>query len=113
MSERILQTYRELAIEKGAKLKTYAQVQTIMPDTNYVKVELKDETVYAEHMIISAGKQTNDLLAMLGEQVPLTPTRKTFSWFHSDEVVYGQQALPGWAYDMNGQTYYGFPSIEQ
>ncbi|MDQ0160121.1 N-methyl-L-tryptophan oxidase [Alkalibacillus salilacus] len=112
MSERCLQTYRDLALNHGAELKSYAVVQNIVPKSDYVQIMLNDGKIDAQQVIISAGKHTNQFLEMLNEHAPLTPTRKTFSWFQANEAFYGEDYFPGWAYDVNQQTFYGFPSIE-
>ncbi|WP_017186336.1 N-methyl-L-tryptophan oxidase [Alkalibacillus haloalkaliphilus] len=112
MSERCIQAYRHLAFDAGAQFKFNEQIQKLETRDDEVTITLSNETIQAKKLIISAGKGTNQVLAHLNEQLPLNPTRKTFSWFQADEEFYHRDHFPGWAYDVDGQTFYGFPSIE-
>ncbi|WP_188207086.1 N-methyl-L-tryptophan oxidase [Alkalibacillus aidingensis] len=111
MSEKCIQAYRNLAVGAGAEFKMNQQVQAVETSDDQVTIQLSDGVVTASKLIVSAGKGTNQVLSLLDEHVPLQPVRKTFSWFDSNEETYGSGHFPGWAYDANDQTFYGFPSI--
>ncbi|WP_027963872.1 N-methyl-L-tryptophan oxidase [Halalkalibacillus halophilus] len=112
MSDRIVQVYRDLALNAGATLLTSSRVEAIESSQGSVNVRADGETYTSEQLIVTAGKGTNQILSLLDKKLPLQPVRKTFSWFTSDEVVYGEDKFPGWAYDAHGHTFYGFPSVE-
>ncbi|GAA0471599.1 N-methyl-L-tryptophan oxidase [Alkalibacillus silvisoli] len=112
MSERCIRAYRDLAFDAGAEFKFSEHVQKLEARDDEVTITLSNETIQAKKLIITAGKGTNQVLQHLNEQLPLNPTRKTFSWFQADEELYHRDYFPGWAYDVDGKTFYGFPSVE-
>lgn len=112
MSEACVQAYRDLAAQQGATFFTHSPINDIRTGHGEITIETTQQTIKASELIISAGKGTNDILAMLGLQLPLQPTRKTFSWFDSDETLYQKGRFPAWTYDVDDDTYYGFPSID-
>lgn len=112
MSDACVQAYRELAIKQGASLFTHTTPTNITVDSEKVMIESNGPSIQAKKLIISAGKGTNDVLEMLDTQLPLQPTRKTFSWFTSNETIYNKEQFPAWTYDVDNDTYYGFPSID-
>lgn len=112
MSDACVQAYRDLAIKHGTTLLANTCVNQITPDESGVTIETEQQTIQAKELIISAGKGTNDVLTMLDTQLPLQPIRKTFSWFHSEEAIYSKDNFPALTYDVNNNTYYGFPSID-
>lgn len=77
-----------------------------------VTVKLTNSEVKGKKLLISAGKGTNQVTRMLGINLPLTPVRKTFSWFKAEESNYKEGLFPGWGYIDEESTYYGFPSID-
>lgn len=113
MSESCVQTYRDLARKEGATLFSHSTITNINAEPENITIETREQTIQAKELIITAGKGTNDVLGMLDVQLPLQPTRKTFSWFHSDETTYKMGAFPAWTYDVDNDTYYGFPSIDE
>lgn len=112
MSEEAIQAYRELAIKHGARLYTNAQVQQLNVTNHLATIQLDGQTIEAKQLIITAGKGTNQILSLLGHELPLQPVRKTFSWFDANEEIYHSKAFPAWSYDNANETYYGFPSID-
>lgn len=113
MSEACVQAYRDLATEQGATFLTHSTITDINAGREEITIETNQQTIKATELIVSAGKGTNDVLTMLDKQLPLQPTRKTFSWFDSDEALYKKDRFPAWAYDVDDDTYYGFPSIDR
>ena len=49
---------------------------------------------------------------MIDLELPLAPVRKTFAWFESDDMLYGQQDYPAFGFETPQGFYYGFPSID-
>lgn len=112
MIENILHTYYELATKAGAKIQGNERVTEIHPSENSVTVKtIKGTTYSANSLIISVGAWAKDLLQQLQLNVPVTPIRKTFAWYESDEAIYGEEHFPGFAFINGTEGYYGFPSI--
>ncbi|WP_042143524.1 N-methyl-L-tryptophan oxidase [Paucisalibacillus sp. EB02] len=112
MSEACIQAFRDLALQNGSTLLTHTKVKNMTIHQGEVIVTTDSQTIQGKELIITAGKGTNNILSLLGVELPLQPTRKTFSWFHSDEDIYNKNAFPAWSYDVNDRIYYGFPSID-
>ncbi|MEK4300855.1 N-methyl-L-tryptophan oxidase [Oceanobacillus sp. FSL W8-0428] len=111
-SENIVRAYRVLAEKNGADLYTNSYVQGVEMTADQVTVKLTNSEVKGKKLLISAGKGTNQVTRMLGINLPLTPVRKTFSWFKAEESNYKEGLFPGWGYIDEESTYYGFPSID-
>lgn len=111
MNEKCVRAYRELAIQRGAELRTNTRIQSIETTDSHVTVRTSTETFRSEKLIVSAGKGTNAVLRHLDLQLPLQLVRKTFSWFHSDEPLYRTGQFPGFTFDLADGVYYGFPSV--
>jgi sarcosine oxidase/N-methyl-L-tryptophan oxidase len=113
MSEEIIRAYRKLALKHNATLFSNTKIETLTAYDSFVEVTFEGKKITSEQILVTAGKGTNQVLAHLGLELPLTPTRKTFSWFEADENIYHPDHFPGWMYDDGEETYYGFPSIEK
>jgi sarcosine oxidase/N-methyl-L-tryptophan oxidase len=112
LSEAAIRAYRELAMENGAKLYSNSKVEQIEVSDEQVEVSFNNQKITGDKLVITAGKGTNNVLSLLDIELPLTPTRKTFSWFDANEDIYHSSVFPAWTYDDGEKTYYGFPSIE-
>ncbi len=77
-----------------------------------VTVQIDEQVFHANALIVTAGAWSKDLREMLGLELPLTPTRKTFAWFDADEALYNDTKFPAFAFETKQGIYYGFPSIE-
>ncbi|GGP09322.1 N-methyl-L-tryptophan oxidase [Oceanobacillus neutriphilus] len=112
-SENAVRTYRALAEQNGADLYTNSRVQAIETEADQVTVKLTDDEVKGKKLLISAGKGTNQVTRLLDITLPITPVRKTFSWFKAgEETNYEEGVFPGWGHIDEDSTYYGFPSID-
>lgn len=112
-SENAVRAYRTLAEKNGADLYTNRSVQAIETTADQVTVKLTDGEIKGKKLLISAGKGTNQVTKLLDISLPLTPVRKTFSWFTAAEVAnYTEESFPGWGHVDQESTYYGFPSID-
>lgn len=112
LSEEAIRAYRDLAIKNGATLYANTRVEDINISNSIVKVSFDGQKITGDHLLITAGKGTNKVLSLLDIELPLTPTRKTFSWFNSNESMYQSTIFPAWTYDDGKEMFYGFPSIE-
>lgn len=112
MSERCIQVYRELALNNGAILQMNTRVESIEVDEAQVTVKTPEQTFIGKHLIVTAGKGTNEILSHLGLKLPLQPVRKTFAWFDSTEDTYAANTFPAFTANIGEEMYYGFPSID-
>lgn len=114
MIENILHSYYELATKHGMQLHANDAASKIrIHNDTLVEVTTKaGKTFTANHVIISVGAWSRELLASIDIQLPITPIRKTFAWYEADESLYGDQSFPGFAYINGTEGYYGFPSID-
>ncbi|WP_084822445.1 N-methyl-L-tryptophan oxidase [Oceanobacillus sp. E9] len=113
MSENALQTYRDLATALGATIYTNTCIHRLDVTNQRITIHSSSNTIKAKQLIITAGKGTNQILSLLGYQLPLFPIRKTFSWFSAAESIYHSDIFPAWSFDNGNETYYGFPSIDK
>lgn len=113
LSEACIQAYKELAIENGACLYTNNHVKEMEISGDKVTVRTETHTIKGSHLIITAGKGTNHILSFMDEKLPLQPTRKTFSWFTTNESMYREGIFPAWTYNVAGKMFYSFPSMNE
>ncbi|MFD1608196.1 N-methyl-L-tryptophan oxidase [Oceanobacillus luteolus] len=113
LSEEAIRAYRELSLKYGAILLSNAKIEKMIVNDSKVEVRLDGKKINGNQLLITAGKGTNHVLSLLGLELPLTPLRKTFSWFQTNEEIYNAAVFPAWTFDDGNQTYYGFPSIEK
>lgn len=112
-SEKAISAFRLGAVQYGAHLYPNTIVKAIDPADDEVTVQLKRQALTGKQLIITAGKGTNDITKLIGQTLPLTPVRKTFTWFHSSESLYSPEVFPTWSFDDGTRTYYGFPSMNK
>lgn len=110
--EACIQAYRDLAIAEGATLMPYHKVSDVQLEDNEIHVLANGKTFQAEKLIVSVGAWSNDLLEMLGLNLPVTPVRKTFAWYNAPETLYGEGNFPAFSFVTQEGIYYGFPSID-
>ncbi|WP_077622410.1 N-methyl-L-tryptophan oxidase [Sediminibacillus massiliensis] len=113
MSENCIRAFRQQAEAHGAVLKTNSPVTSISIYENSVEVKAGEESFTADSLIMTPGAGTRKLLPLVGLELPLQELRNTFSWFETDETLYKSSSFPSFSFELPGETYYGFPSIEQ
>ncbi|SDI60583.1 N-methyl-L-tryptophan oxidase [Natribacillus halophilus] len=111
-SENCIRAYRQLAEKHNATLLTNTPVLNIETYDNGVSVQTDHETFTAKKIVISAGPWSGKVLANLGLDIPLQPTRQTVTWFDSDPSLYESDAFPAFFVDVPSGVYYGFPSFD-
>ncbi|WP_404332077.1 N-methyl-L-tryptophan oxidase [Mesobacillus maritimus] len=107
-----IEVYRDLAIENGANLKVSTKVQFVTPEDDIVYVETEKGSYSADSLIVTAGKGTPKILPSLEMELPLQLVRKTYSWFESEEGLYHSNYFPAFAFELENELFYGFPSID-
>lgn len=73
------------AQEHGASLRDGTKVAAVRPSAGGVVVETSDGALEADVAVVTAGGWVKGLLAPLGIDVPVRPTRETVAYFDFDE----------------------------
>jgi sarcosine oxidase len=104
--------HRRLAREHGATLRDRTPVLGIEQVGDEVTLDLADgERVTAGQVVLAADAWTNDLLAPLGLELPLTVTQEQVAWFapRGDPALFAKDRFPVWIW-MDEPSFYGFPT---
>ena len=105
----------ELAIENWIRLAKQAgctqlfncPVIGITRDGDLQRVETANGTYTGRKVLLCAGTWLNKLLP----ELPIVPTRKVFSWHHSDDRYDENNGFPGFIILLpDGNEFYGFPA---
>ncbi|MEQ7790391.1 N-methyl-L-tryptophan oxidase [Staphylococcus nepalensis] len=111
-SQNCIRTFKRLALNHGAELKTNSPVMNIDMFDDVVNVQTNSNTFTANKLIITGGAWNKKILDDLGLQLQLQPSRQTIAWFDSDDILYKSDGFPGFFADVPSGVYYGFPSID-
>jgi len=104
--------HRRLAVAHGARLRDRARVARIVDAGGELTLELEGgERITAGRLILAADSWTNDLLAPLGQRLPLTVTQEQACWFTptGDPALFAPERFPIWIW-MDEPSFYGFPT---
>ena len=106
-SENAVRTYLRLARQAGADQAFGQAVTSVVSDDTSVTVSTDDNQWRARKVLVCAGTWARRLLPDL----PITPTRKVFTW-HETNGQYGREGgFPGFSAVMpDGEIFYGFPA---
>lgn len=110
--EESIKAYQELAELNGATILTNSRVRGISIKDGRVTIKTDKRDYHSESLVISAGAWSGNLLSMLDLELPLSPVRKTFAWYHANENIYNHNNFPAFAFETPRGLYYGFPSID-
>lgn len=110
-SEVCVRTYREGIIANGGEVLSNCIIHSIIEHRNGIELNTSAGNFSSEQLMVTAGAGTNEVLALIGEQLPLTTVRKTFSWFHQPAHMYAEKDFPAFTCDTEFGIYYGFPNI--
>jgi sarcosine oxidase len=104
--------HRELARAQGAALRDRTRVTGVTEAGGEVAVALEDGSVIrAGSAILATDAWTNELLAPLELELPLTVTQEQVSWFApaGDPALFEPERFPIWIW-MDEPSFYGFPT---
>jgi monomeric sarcosine oxidase len=104
--------HRRLAREHGAVLHDRTGVVAIHDEGDEVTLVLEDgDRVRAGQVVLATDAWTNELLAPLGLELPLTITQEQVAWFEpgSDPAAFSKDRFPVWIW-MDEPSFYGFPT---
>lgn len=102
----------DAARQAGAEVHFEERVIAWTPDGDGVRVDTSSGSYLADHLLISAGAWTPQLLGELN--LPLTVERQVAFWLEPDEtnVSYDRSRFPIYAYEyIEGSICYGFPRL--
>jgi sarcosine oxidase len=98
------------AQDLGAVLHYETRVDAIVPHADGADVVTADGAVSAGRVVVTADAWTNDLLAALGVDLPLTVTEEQVTYFAPDRPAdFSPDVFPVWIW-MDEPSYYGFPT---
>ena len=103
--------HQALARQAGAELLEHARVAAIADHGGELQVTLDDGRAFTTgSVVLCADAWTNDLLAPLGQPLPLTVTREQVTWFEpADEATFTPERFPIWIW-LDQPSFYGFPA---
>ncbi len=111
--EACTRAHAELAVARGAELRTRTTVTAVALDSDAVRVSVAGgDTFEAERLVVSAGAWlASPLLAGIARDLPaLTVTRQVQLWFRPrDEAIARAPAMPAFIHFASDRAFYGVP----
>ena len=103
--------HQRLAREAGAELREHTRVAAVRDQGGEVEVALEGgQTLTAGAVVLAADAWTNDLLAPLGRELPLSVTREQVTWYAAaDPAAFAPERFPVWIW-LDQPSFYGFPT---
>jgi len=98
---------QRLAADRGAVLLGSTPVTRVTDDGSQLVVETADAAYTCQGVVVTADAWTNQVLAGLGAEIPLTVTLEQPAYFAPDDPAPFRD-LPLWIW-MDEPSYYGFP----
>ncbi|HEX2025394.1 MAG TPA: N-methyl-L-tryptophan oxidase [Actinomycetota bacterium] len=87
LADRALDAFQRTARQAGAEVVHERPARSLTVDGDRVTVDTDHETYQAPVAVVTVGSWVRDLLAPLGIEVPVRPTRETVAYFRIDESV--------------------------
>jgi sarcosine oxidase len=103
--------HQRLARAAGAELREGARVVSIEDVGGELAVALGDgQRLTAGAVVLAADAWTNELLASLGRELPLSVTREQVTWYEPrDPAAFEPGRFPVWIW-LGQPSFYGFPT---
>jgi sarcosine oxidase len=103
-------TMQRLAVDRGAELREHAPARVVAAGPTGVELETPNGPVRCRRLVVTADAWTNDVLAAIGAQLPLTVTQEQVTYFVPDRPAdFEPGAFPVWIW-MDEPSFYGFPT---
>ncbi len=100
------------AVDHGADLRERSPVTDVRVEDGTVVVTTPAGAIRAAHAIVAADAWTNQVLAPLGVELPLTVLREQVTWFEVDDATrFTADGYPVWIW-MDDPSWYGFPAMD-
>jgi sarcosine oxidase len=103
--------HQRLARAAGAEVLESARVEAIRDHDGELEVALEDGRAFTTGaVVVAADAWTNDLLAPLGQSLPLSVTREQVTWYEAREPsLFEPRRFPIWIW-LDQPSFYGFPT---
>jgi sarcosine oxidase len=100
-----------LAREHGAVLREHQEVVGISREAGGFLVSTRAGRYACEKLVLACGAWLNDVLAHLGQSLPLTVTQEQVTYFAAEVIEeYAPERFPVWVWH-DRRTCYGFPTF--
>jgi sarcosine oxidase len=108
-AERATDAFRRVATGFGATLHDRTPVTSLRADAGEIDVEAGGNRYRTARLIVAAGAWTNDVLAHLGESLPIAVTKEQVIYFAPrDPAAFTLGDFPIWIW-LDEPSFYGFP----
>jgi sarcosine oxidase len=108
-AERATNALRRVAIGFGATLYDRTPVTSLRADAGEIDVEAGGKRYRTGRLIVAAGAWTNDVLAHLGDSLPIEVTKEQVIYFAPrDPAAFTLGDFPIWIW-LDEPSFYGFP----
>lgn len=103
--------HQRLARAAGAELQDHARVVAIRDHGGEYELVLeRGDVITTGSVVVAADAWTNDLLAPLGYEIPLSITREQVTWYEAkDPITFTPERFPIWIW-LGSPSFYGFPT---
>lgn len=102
--------HQRLAREAGAELRERTRVTAIRDHGGEYEITIDGEKLTSGAVVVAADAWTNDLLAPLGLELPLSVTREQVTWYEAlDPQAFEPGRFPIWIW-LGQPSFYGFPT---
>jgi sarcosine oxidase len=103
-------TLQRLAVARGAELRANCSARVKSADSDGIELETAAGVVRCRRLVVTADAWTNDVLADLGVELPLTVTQEQVTYFAPDDpAAFAPGEFPVWIW-MDEPSFYGFPT---
>lgn len=112
--EKIVQTQLDLAVKNGAKIRVYQPVESIQQGEDWLEIRLREETIRAKKVLISAGGWVKDFLKE-NEKPKFKICRQVLHWVKLEKgsPMESIQSVFMWGNGSEPTDFlYGFPSLD-
>ncbi len=101
--------HQQMARQHGAMLLERCPITAVSPHSSGITVQAGEQTYHCHKLILAAGAWSNNLLAPMGYQLPLTITQEQVTYYHSPHTAdFMPDRFPVWIW-MDEPCFYGFP----
>lgn len=110
--EACTETHAQLAVQRGAELRTHTRVASVTPMTDRVRITLEGgEAIEARALVVGAGPWL-PRLGLAEGLPPLIVTRQVQLWFRPlDEALARPPRMPAFIHFTDQGDYYGIPLV--
>jgi monomeric sarcosine oxidase len=103
-------TLQRLAVARGAELREHSPARVLATGPEGVALETPDSVLQCRRLVVTADAWTNEVLAGVGVELPLTVTQEQVTYFRPDRPDdFAPGAFPVWIW-MDEPSFYGFPT---